>query len=142
VKILDEKFTRNKKQYVLQCLVATLLVFAILAILHRIANAAIIAALGASSFVAFAMPRVRVSGARYLIGGYVIGMVVGSLCLGLSLVPWIRQLPIISHHIDVIFGSLAVGLAIFAMAVTNTEPRPRAAWRSGSCSARNSASSR
>ncbi|MFO8132322.1 MAG: HPP family protein [Thermoplasmatota archaeon] len=71
----------------------------------------------------FTMPRSYAAEPRRVIGGYAAGVTIGVLCYHLS--QWSM------HHMAakaalVIFGSLAVGLAIFAMAVTNTEHAPAA----------------
>jgi CBS-domain-containing membrane protein len=124
--MLDRRFRSLAKRYVLQSGLAMLAILIVLWVLDTISNTAIIAALGASSFVAFAMPKVRTSKARYLIGGYVVGMVSGVLCYFLSELPLLAGVPVISTRSDVVFGALAVGLAMFGMVVTNTEHPPAA----------------
>ncbi|HUS46288.1 MAG TPA: HPP family protein [Phycisphaerae bacterium] len=121
---VDEKFRANKARYIFQCGLATASVLAVLLVLDAFSNAAVIASLGASSFVAFTMPRSDVSRPRFLVGGYVVGVAAGSLCYWLSLLAWPG--PLIPKHSYILFGALAVGLAIFAMVVTNTEHPPAA----------------
>ena len=116
--ILDKGFREHKLRYVLQCGLATVSVLVVLLILYGMSNAAVIAALGASSFIAFTMPQAQVSRPRFLIGGYVVGAAAGTLCHYLNAgIPW---------QTDVIFGALAVGLAIFGMVITDTEHPPAA----------------
>jgi CBS-domain-containing membrane protein len=124
--MLDRRFRSHAKRYVLQSGLATLAVLVVLLILDTISNTVIIAALGASSFIAFAMPKARTSRPRYLIGGYVVGTVSGVLCYFLSVLPFFAQVPVVQDRLDVVFGALSVGLAIFTMVVTNTEHPPAA----------------
>jgi len=131
MKVFDEKFGRNKVRYILQCILATLAVFIVLLILDVVSNAAIIVALGASSFIVFTMPEAQASRPRFLIGGYLVGIAAGCLCHYLSLVPLLRQLPIIQEFSYVVFGAMSVGLAIFVMVITNTEHPPAASLALG-----------
>jgi CBS-domain-containing membrane protein len=131
MKVFNEKFRRNKVRYILQCILATLAVFIVLLVLDAVSNAAIIAALGASSFIVFTMPEAQASRPRFLIGGYLVGIVSGCLCYYLSLVPLLRQLPIIQEFSYVVFGAMSVGLAIFVMVITNTEHPPAASLALG-----------
>jgi CBS-domain-containing membrane protein len=129
--LIDDKFKGNKLRYILQSLLAMVAVFIILMVLDAIRNAAIIAALGASSFIAFTMPHARSSRPRYLIGGYLVGMVSGCLCRFV-----IGGTGIIARYPDsnvpyIIFGAIAVGIAIFVMAITNTEHPPAASLALG-----------
>lgn len=126
MQLFDQRFNDNKANYIMQCVLATMTIFIVLMILDAIKNAAIIASLGASSFIAFGMPHAQVSRPRYLIGGYIIGIAVGCLCYYLSLTPIVVQTPVIQDSAYVIFGALAVGLAIFLMVITNTEHPPAA----------------
>jgi CBS-domain-containing membrane protein len=126
MQIFDPKFKDNKLHYFIQCGIATVSVFIILLILDAIQNTAIIAALGASSFIAFAMPNAKVSKTRYLLGGYAVGTSVGVLCQLLMNVSFVQKLPLIEHYPTIFFGALAVGIAILIMAITNTEHPPAA----------------
>jgi len=126
MRILDRRFHKHVARYLLQCALATLAVLAILLVLDVITHAVIIASLGASSFIAFAMPHTNASRPRYLVGGYVCGTVSGVAMHALAeavgdpvLGPWtIRG--------DVLFGAASVGLAIFLMVITDTEHPPAA----------------
>ncbi len=126
MKVFDEKFKSNKARYIFQCLLATLCVFVVLLILDAMTDAAVIAALGASSFIAFTMPEAQVSRPRFLIGGYLVGIAAGYVGHHLSLIPWLAQLSIIQERSSVVFGALSVGLAILVMVVTDTEHPPAA----------------
>lgn len=124
--MFDKEFRSNKTRYILQCILATLSVLIVLLILDAVSNAAVVAALGASSFIVFTMPEAQVSRPRFLIGGYLVGIAAGCLCNYLSLAPLLTRLPIIQEFSYVVFGAISVGLAIFVMVVTNTEHPPAA----------------
>jgi CBS-domain-containing membrane protein len=128
----DEKFKTDKLRYLLQCLMAAAVVFAILLALDTIRDAAVIAALGASSFIAFTMPHMNVSHPRFLIGGYVVGIITG--CGSHHLLRASSSVQAVSEHATLLlmlFGALAVGLAIFTMVITNTEHPPAASLALG-----------
>lgn len=101
-----------------------------LLILDEVQQTALIASLGASSFIAFAMPHIHSSQPRYLLGSYAIGTIVGcSLSLladALSLAQVMEP-----HLLDIICAALAVGLVIFVMVITDTEHPPAAALALG-----------
>lgn len=126
MELFDAKFTRQKLRYVLQSLLATAAVLLVLLVLDS--NAAIIAALGASSFILFTMPHAQVARVRFVVGGYVVGVAVGTLCHWLGQCPWPAAL---GEPPYVAFGALAVGLAIFVMVLTNTEHPPAASLALG-----------
>lgn len=131
MRVFDKKFRDNKVRYISQCILATLAVFIVLMILDAVSNAAIIAALGASSFIVFTMPEAEASRPRFLIGGYLVGIAAGGFCHYLSLVPLLAHIPIIQKFPFVVFGAIAVGLAMFVMVITNTEHPPAASLALG-----------
>jgi CBS-domain-containing membrane protein len=116
-----EEFSKYWKNYVFQCLLATFVVFVVLLALS-LKNAVIIASIGATAFIIFAMPSMLTAKPRNVIGGHITGLIIGSLC---SLIP----------HSTVFYAalsySLAVGLAIFIMVVIDTEHPPAAATALG-----------
>lgn len=126
MKLFDEKFKNNKIKYISQCFLATMAVLVVLLILDTMSNAAVIAALGASSFIAFTMPHADASRPRFLIGGYLVGTASGALCHYLSTLGALRELLVIPEFANVVFGAAAVGLAIFVMVIINTEHPPAA----------------
>jgi len=107
-------------------MLATLCVFIVLIILSAKENAAIIGAIGASSFIAFTIPKAQVSRSKFLIGGYVVGIISGWVCYNLSLLQIFVNQPLISAHLPIIFSAIAIGLAIFLMVITNNEHPPAA----------------
>jgi len=126
LKLLDAKFRRIPGHYVVQCLLAAAAMMVVLALMDTVEETALIASLGASAFIAFTMPHVHVSEARYMVGGYVVGVVVG-VVFGLAY-RWLDPAAVgVSHVVaEVVMGGLAVGVAIFLMVVTNTEHPPAA----------------
>ena len=125
--LFDRKFAANRGQYMLQCAFVGISMLLILLTLDAFYQTVLIAALGASSVVAFSAPSMRVSRPRCLIGGYVVGVTVGC---GLSLLASMaaaRGLPVEGRTLGILFGAVAVGLAMFIMVITNTEHPPGAA---------------
>jgi CBS-domain-containing membrane protein len=124
--IIDKKFRKNTLKYIFQCVLATLTILAVLFFLNILNETAIITALGASAFIVFTMPTQYSSDSRRLLGGYIVGLVVGFIFYIVSTLDFGTN--VIGNHTSslIIFGSLAVGSAIFIMAVTNTEHAPAA----------------
>ncbi len=123
--LFDKKFSQNKLRYLLQCLLATISAMLVLTVLNSMANKVVIASLGASCFIAFCVPHKKASSSRFLIGGYIVGIAVGTLCY------WLESASLLQSHSDVIFGGLAIGLAMFLMVITNTEHPPAASLALG-----------
>ncbi len=98
----------------------------VLLFLDSVYQTVLIAGLGASSVVAFSAPSMRASRPRCLLGGYVIGIAVGSVMS--ALVPvFSMAVPMDEHAVQIVFGAVAVGLAMFFMVTTDTEHPPGAA---------------
>ena len=128
---LDRQFRRESfKRYALQCGLAGLVVLLLLLILDAVTQTVLIAALGASAFIAFAVPRSLHSGARHMIGGYAIGIVAGCLMATLESAMNIQDVGL-GHAVMVVFGAMAISLAMFTMVVTRTEHPPAAALALG-----------
>jgi CBS-domain-containing membrane protein len=114
-KMVDE-FRQFWRHYVLQSFLATLSVFIVLYFLS-LQHAVIIASIGATAFIVFAMPDSITAQARNVIGGQLIGLFFGFL---FSLFP---------HTVliySIIVYSFAVGATIFAMVVIDMEHPPAA----------------
>ena len=128
LKFIDDKFLKNKRSYLFQCLLATISIFWILFVLDIISDKIVIASLGASSFITFTMPNTQSSRPRYLIGGYLVGIFTGSLFYFLKYISSSTiYLPAVIQSSETLFGALAIGTAIFLMTITNTEHPPAAA---------------
>jgi len=120
----------NIKRYALQCSLAAAAVLMLLLVLDAVTQTVLIAALGASVFIAFAVPRSLHSGPRCLIGGYLAGILAGSLMATLNIAFEFSDV-VTAHASMVVFGALATGLAMFLMVVTKTEHPPAAALALG-----------
>ena len=122
---IDEKFKSHKLQYILQSALATLIIIIILSFLDVIRHTAIIATLGATAFIVYTMPHAYISKTRVLTGAYLIGIITGCLC---SLASDFLSTPAIGsiERDSMLFGGLAVGIAILLMVITNTEHPPAA----------------
>ncbi|MFH1878897.1 MAG: HPP family protein [Candidatus Omnitrophota bacterium] len=122
MRILDQRFRHNRKKYLAQTLFGGAAVVCALLLFDVVNNPVVIASLGASAFVAFAAPHYKTAGPRYLIGGYIIGITVGVAIHNLTEIPLETYLHLKLLHVAC--GGLAVFLAMFLMAVTNTEHAP------------------
>ena len=120
----------NVKRYALQCSLAAAVVLIPLLVLDAVTQTVLIAALGASTFIAFAVPRSLHSSPRCLIGGYLVGIFAGSLMSTLNSTFDFSDI-VIAHTSMVVCGALATGLAMFIMVVTKTEHPPAAALALG-----------
>ncbi len=123
---IDPKFAGNRARYVSQCAFVSVAMLLVLLVLDAFYQTVLIAALGASSFVAFAAPTMRISRPRCLIGGYTVGVMVGCSISTLAVLAggW---LALNDHTARIVLGSVAVGLAMFLMVTTDTEHPPGAA---------------
>jgi CBS-domain-containing membrane protein len=118
------------KRYLVQCGLATAVVLVLLLVMDTVTQTVLIAALGASTFIAFAVPRSMQSSPRHLIGGYLVGTLVGSLMSMLhTMVDWATLMD--PHAGLIVFGALSIGLTMFLMVVTATEHPPAAALALG-----------
>ncbi len=128
---LDSRLrSENIKRYALQCSLAAAFVLILLLVLDAVTQTVLIAALGASTFIAFAVPRSLHSSPRCLIGGYLAGILAGSLMAMLNIAFDFSDV-VTAHASMVVFGALATGLAMFIMVVTKTEHPPAAALALG-----------
>ncbi len=117
-------------RYLLQCALASLVVLLLLVLLDAVTQTVLIASLGASAFIAFAVPRSLNSAPRNLIGGYLVGMVMGVAMSGLYHVLAPLNLSV-SSILMIVCGAVATGMAMFAMVLTRTEHPPAAALALG-----------
>lgn len=122
MRFVDEKFRRIPLRFLAQSCLAFVAVAIIAVYLGVITNGAVVAALGASAFIVFATPNHDTAQPRRLIGGHCICIVIGLLC---SMPFRFGVLPRSEVSIGLI-AAAAVGLAIFAMTMTDTEHPPAA----------------
>ena len=119
----------NFKRYGLQCGLAGLAVLILLLVLDAVTQTVLIASLGASAFIAFAVPRSMHSDPRHMIGGYLVGLVSGVAMSSIDAI--IATSGTWDHAVMIIFGALAISLAMFSMVVTRSEHPPAAALALG-----------
>ncbi|MFO7992383.1 MAG: HPP family protein [Thermoplasmata archaeon] len=114
IDILDEKLRReNVKNYFLQSMLAALILFFALN-LPFVSDAVLIAAIGSTAFVAFAMPKRTTARPRNIIGSHFVTGLIGFLFAWLSAL----FLP------ELVAISLGLGVAIFAMVTLDLEHPP------------------
>lgn len=128
---LDDRLRKeNLNRYFLQCGLASVVVLILLLVLDVVTQTVLIAALGASTFIAFAVPRSLHSDPRHMIGGYLAGIAAG--CLMGTLHTTINfSDATIAHAFLIVFGALATGFAMFVMVLTKTEHPPAASLALG-----------
>ena len=129
-RLFDEKCREHWPQYVWQALMATGSMLLIMLLLDMVEQTVLIASLGASSFIAFAMPHRPASAPRYLIGGYLVGMACGCL-LSLAEIPLTGLGGMGPRTAEVTCAAIALGLAFFVMVAPDTEHPPAAALALG-----------
>ncbi len=124
MRIIDRKLKAHIGQYIFQCTLATGSILIVLLFLDVVSHTAIIATLGASAFIVFTMPRSYPSRLRPLLGGYLVGISVGCVFHLLSKSQLAYSMFVSSEMAYIVCASLAVGVAIFVMVITNTEHPP------------------
>ena len=124
--LVDPKFKSNPGRYIGQSVMVMVVLFAILRLLDAGDNAAVIGALGATTFIAFTMPHAHRSRARYILGGYAVGILVGVFCNYLEIWSHALQHPFFEDSSQEVFGAMAVGISIFLMVILNLEHPPAA----------------
>ena len=112
MKILDENLREKWKNYIWQGAVAGLTVIAITTVLADFLDLILIAAIGSTAFVVFALPDTRTARARNVIGGHALCILAGISCSFLGM-PRLQ-------------GGLAVAFGFSLMVTTNTEHPPAA----------------
>jgi CBS-domain-containing membrane protein len=115
------KFKLFWKNYIFQTFLAALTIFIVLLFLS-VEHAVIIAAIGATAFIVFAMPQNITANSKNIIGGHLVGLLIGSLC---------ALIPQPSLWYSIMAYSLAVGLSIFIMIVIGAGHPPAAATALG-----------
>lgn len=126
MEIIDKAFIRAPKSYILQSLFAVLALAIILYFVEVLTHAAVVAALGSTAFIVFAMPHSITARPRRLVGGHIVGLLSGTFCHYVFLVGPLGKMVMGREFLTLSVYALAVGLAIFLMAITNTEHPPAA----------------
>ncbi len=117
--VIDAKLKEENMwmHYVFQSLLATFTLFVVL--LLFIDAPIIVAALGSSAFIVFAMPKNITAQPRNVVGGHMVGVISGSICASIFLFTGNH-----SEFLMILAAASSVGLSIFIMVVTDTEHPP------------------
>jgi len=127
MQIFDRKLKKYFSNYILQSLLATITLTIILYFENIFTRTAVVASLGATTFIIFAMPKYATAQPRRVIGGHIIGIVSGVLCFYIASLTQNREYFFLTQNIiKILIPSLSVGLSIFFMVITNTEHPPAA----------------
>jgi len=127
MQIFDRKLKKYFPNYILQSLLATITLAIILYFENIFTRTAIIASLGATTFIIFAMPKYATAQPRRVIGGHIICIIVGILCFYITSLTQNREYFFLTQNmLKILIPSLSVGLSIFFMVITNTEHPPAA----------------
>jgi CBS-domain-containing membrane protein len=114
---IDSQFSSHWRNYVLQSVYASVTVFLITLVLGM-EHAVIIASIGATAFIVFAMPNSISCQPKRIIGGHLLGFFVGA-CF--AVFPFMNFL-----LIGALWHAMAVGITLFAMVVLDFEHPPAA----------------
>lgn len=126
MKIFDKNLRKNYKSYLFQSLLAFICTFILLTALGTIAEAAIVASIGSTIFIVFAIPHSITAHRRNLMGGYLVGTGCG-LFFSFLFTHSQFLLSIMSYELlKIIMASLSVGASIFLMVITDSEHPPAA----------------
>jgi len=109
-----DKFLFFINHHLFQSILATAVIYLILLVLS-LRHAVVVASLGATTYIIFALPKAFTARPKNVIGGHLIGIFCGSL---FHFIP----LPIFANK--PLLYACAVGLSIFLMVITNTEHPP------------------
>jgi CBS-domain-containing membrane protein len=109
---IKSKFKKLWKYYLLQSLLATIVLFILVLVLgkHKLV---VISSMGATTFIVFAMPKAVSAQTRNVIGSHLVGLASGAIFYFTTL-PYFIEYP------------LAVGLAILLMVALDVEHPPAA----------------
>jgi len=90
--LFDKKLKKNFYFYIIQSILATFSLVIIFYLLNIFTHTAVIASLGATTFIVFAMPNYTTAQPRKVIGGHLIGIIIGILCLHFSSLNFITDI--------------------------------------------------
>lgn len=113
------------RPYLIQAGLASLALLAILLIEQGVSSGIIVVTIASSTATVFVVPHSVASTPRRVVGGHVVSLTVGIALWGVLHLVTGDANAASNTQID-IFGAAAVGLAVLAMATTNTEHPPAA----------------
>jgi CBS-domain-containing membrane protein len=126
IRLFDAGFRRDPARFIIQPALAVMIIMLLMSFHNLLSSVALLAALGASTFVALTMPHAAMSAPRKLIGGYACGAAVGAGCYFLLASGWLERLGADPALARVVLAGLGVGLAIFLMVILDMEHAPAA----------------
>ena len=125
-RLIDRRFRRHWRNYLFQCVLATLTLLVILLVVDVVLRAAIVVAIASTAFIIFVAPHSQASSPRRVIGGHVVAVLVGAVVSLLYLVPGWGEMAMTSNLARDLMAVVSVGLSILLMVLTNTEHPPAA----------------
>jgi len=126
INIIDKAFLKSPRPYIIQSILAVVTVVLILTFVELLTHAAIVAALGSTVFIVFAMPNTIAAEPRRIIGGHVTGVAAGGLFYFIFFTGPLSESFGTIEYLHWIPAALAVGLSLFVMTVFNLEHPPAA----------------
>lgn len=126
---VDKDFRVNYKYYIFQSSLIFICIFLIL-LLCNFFNVIIVASLGASSFILFAIPHTNNARVKYVIGGYFWGLILGSLFNFLYYKISSLNFAGIEYALMAVCAA-SVAVTMFFMVITNLSHPPAAALALG-----------
>lgn len=121
--MLDPKlyYRASWPNYLYQSVLAMITMFVVLFFVNIATGGIIVAVIGSSAFIVFAMPHETTAKTRNVIGGHIVGVTAGALSYYLSM----AFITASQHtHVYIFSASVAVGLSTLMMVVTDTEHPP------------------
>ncbi|GAB4391421.1 MAG: hypothetical protein Tsb005_01190 [Gammaproteobacteria bacterium] len=128
-KYVIHKFWQHKTSYILQCTLAALIVFIILLAFNYSQDNMVVASIGATTFIVFTTPNSTLAQEKFLVGGYIIGLLVGTACSYLA--HHVFVIPHIAMFNIMLAGALAVGISTFLMVILDLAHPPAVAYALG-----------
>ncbi len=126
IEVIDKTFKKSPKHYIIQSLLAVVAVIIILNFVSIFTQTVIVAVLGASTFIVFAMPGTVSAQPRRLIGGHIIGVISGVVCFYALMTPSLMAFYQRFAILQWLPAAVAVGLSMFLMVIFNAEHPPAA----------------
>ena len=109
--LIVDKFKRDWLNYIMQSLLTSFVVYLVAVVFHD--SEVVLATMGATIFICFAMPKSVSARTTHVIGGHLVGLLCGAIFVFIDLSPHPHtELPI------------AMGLAFFLMTVLDLEHPP------------------
>lgn len=127
MKIIDKRFLKEPKNYIFQTLLAIAVMTILIHLIGLWFRPVIVASLGASTFIVFAMPHSVAARTRRLVGGHITGLICGTLFYFVFFVGPLQELTANQEIFRSLASALAIGASMFLMAITDTEHPPAAA---------------